>query len=105
MISGTTFYVLWWIFVFLVGGNFIPTAIAYAQAHPRRGKLAALNVISLFSFALWVVLMAWAVGGGADDSRVTRFLANRQNRRMLGASIVAMFVLSFGSTLYTMNLI
>lgn len=105
MISGTAFWVLWWIFVFLVVFNFLPTVIAYAQMHPRRSRLAALNVVSLFSFALWVVLMAWAIGGRKDDSRVAMFLGKRQNQLMLGVSIGLMAVFSFGSTLYGLDLI
>ncbi len=105
MISGTAFWVLWWGFVFLVVFNFLPTAIAYAQGHPRRNRLAALNIVSLFSFALWLVLMAWAIGGRSDDSRVAMFLAKPANQLMLGTSIALMAVFSFGSTLYGLDLI
>ncbi len=105
MISGTAFWVAWWIFVFLVVFNFLPAVIAYAQRHPRRHTLAALNVVSLFSFALWLVLMAWAVGGRRDDSRVAMFLSKRQNQLMLGVSIGLMVVFSFGTTLYSLDLI
>ncbi len=105
MISGTSFFILWWIFVALVMLNFVPTCVALVRNHPKRGKLAALNLVSLFSFALWLVLMAWAISGGREDSRVAMFLANEGNQRMLGISIGGMFALSFGSTLMSLGII
>ncbi len=40
------------IFIFLCVFNFLPACVAYVNRHPDRHLLAALNVVSLFSFAL-----------------------------------------------------
>ena len=105
ILSGTTFWILWWIFVFLVVFNFVPTVIAVIQRHPERRLIAGLNIVSLFSFALWLGLMAWVLGGKRDDSAINRFVSNRQNRRLVIASTIGMVMLGFSSTLYGLDLI
>lgn len=101
----TTFWLLWTIFVFLVVFNFLPACVAYVSRHPDRRRLALLNILSLFSFALWVALMVWAVGGKRDDGIINRFMGDARNRRWvtLGAAGIAAF--SFGSTLGGLNIV
>jgi uncharacterized membrane protein len=105
MVSVTSFWILWTIFVFLVVFHFFPTCVAFVSRHPERRSLAMLNILSLFSFALWLALMVWAVGGQRDDSTINRFMGNRQHRRwiQLGAAGIAAF--SFGSTLGGLNIV
>jgi uncharacterized membrane protein len=100
MISGTQFWILWDIFIFLILMNFVPTCIAYLSNHPEKQLLASLNIVSLFSFVLWIALMGWALGGRKADSGWSRFLADRQKRRMFIGGVLAFVAVSFGSTVY-----
>jgi uncharacterized membrane protein len=105
MITPTQFWILWDIFIFLILLNFVPTCIAYVSHHPDKRLLASLNIVSLFSFALWIGLMAWAMGGRRTDSKWSRFLADPQKRRMFIGGVLAFVTVSFGSTIYGLNLI
>ncbi len=100
MLSDATFWVLWSVFVFLVVFNFLPSAIAFVDRHPQRRMLAMLNVVSLFSFALWIALIVWAIGGKRDDSVINRFIGNRRNLRMVQVGVVGLIAFSVGSTLW-----
>lgn len=104
MISDMQFWILWSIFVFLVVFNFLPTCVAFVSRHPERWLLAWLNIVSLFSFILWIALMVWAAGGKRDDSVINRFVGNRQNRRFLAMGTVGLVAFGVGSTLYGFNL-
>lgn len=99
MLSDAQFWTLWTIFVFLVVFNFLPSVIAFVDRHPERRMLAMLNVVSLFSFALWIALIVWAVGGKRDDSVINRFVANPRNRRLVQLGVAGFVAFSFGSTL------
>lgn len=105
MISPTLFWILWDIFIFLILMNFVPTCIAYMSQHPERHLLASLNIVSLFSFVLWLALLAWSLGGRKADSRMNRFLADPQKRRVFVGGVLAFVAVSFGSTLYGLNLV
>lgn len=105
MITPTQFWILWDIFILLIVLNFVPTCIAYMSHHPDKQLLASLNIVSLFSFVLWIALMGWALGGKRTDSAWTRFLADRQKRRMFVGGVLAFVTVSFGSTLYGLGVI
>lgn len=92
------------IFVFLVVFNFLPACIAYVNRHPDRHLLAALNVVSLFSFALWIALMAWSVSGNSNHPLIQRFVGSPQRRRRLVASVSALVLAGFATTAVTFNL-
>ncbi len=99
MISGMTIQVLWTIFVFLVVFNFLPSCIAFVSHHPERRLLGLLNVLSLFSFALWIALMVWAVGGQRNDSVIGRFMGNPRSRELVKLGVASVMAFGFGSTL------
>ena len=105
MITPMQFWILWDIFVFLILMNFVPTCIAYVSQHPDRHLLASLNIVSLFSFVLWLALLAWSMGGKRADSRMARFLADPQRRRLFIGGVLTFTLVSFGSTLYGLELI
>nr|WP_310524394.1 superinfection immunity protein [Polymorphobacter sp.] len=105
MITPTQFWILWDIFVFLILMNFVPTCIAYLTHHPDRQLLGSLNIVSLFSFVLWLALMAWALGGRRSDSRISRFLADKTRRAVFVLGTLGFVAISFGSTLYGLDLI
>jgi hypothetical protein len=91
-----------WIFVFLCVFNFLPTAVAYVDRHPDRHLLATLNVISLFSFALWVALMGWAVAGHSNHPIIQRFVGSPRNRRRLVASAFALVMAGSAGTAWAL---
>ena len=93
------FWTLWTIFVFLVVFNFLPMIIALIDRHPERGTISLLNVISLFSFALWLALMYWVVRGKRNDEVINRFLGTGNNRKIIQLSVAGLLAFSFGSAL------
>jgi hypothetical protein len=93
------FWMLWGVFVFLVVFNFLPTIIALVDRHPERGTISLLNVISLFSFALWLALMYWVVRGTRNDEVVNRFLRSGKNREIVHFSVAGILAFSLGSAL------
>ena len=98
-IAGIDFQVLWTIFVFLVVFNFLPLCIALVSHHPQRGLIAALNLLSLFSFALWVALMAWAIGGQRNDNVIGRFINNPRYRELFKLGIASFAAFGMGATM------
>lgn len=93
------FWTLWTIFVFLVVFNFLPMIIAVVDRHPERTTIAILNVISLFSFALWMALMYWVVRGTRDDELINRFLNKGYNRKIVQYGVGCLLAFGFGSAL------
>lgn len=90
-------------FIFLFVFNFLPAAVAYVNGHPDRHLLAALNVVSLFSFALWIALMAWAASGQSSHPMIRRLVGSPQRRFRLIASVVALVGTSIASTAWALN--
>ncbi|KPF80116.1 hypothetical protein IP88_01060 [alpha proteobacterium AAP81b] len=99
MFESTQLQAIVTVFIFLVIFNFLPACVAYVDRHPERRLIAWLNLLSLFSFALWLALMAWAVGGKRPESLIGRWMGNARTRRyvVMGAAGVAAF--SLGGTL------
>ena len=82
--------------------NFIPTFVAYGRNHPERQLIGRLNVLSLISFALWLALIAWAIGGARDDSTINRFVKSSENRGRLIAIVVVLVTIGVASTAYAL---
>ncbi|WP_164155817.1 superinfection immunity protein [Sandarakinorhabdus rubra] len=91
-----------WIFVALCVFNFLPAIVAYVDRHPDRRLLAALNILSLFSFALWVALMAWARAGDSSHPLIRRFVGSAQDRRRLFASVALLLLAGSAGTAVAM---
>lgn len=105
MVAGTTaISVIVGVFIFLCVFNFLPACVAYVNRHPDRHLLAALNVVSLFSFALWIALMAWAASGTSSHPLIQRFVGSPQRRRRLIASVSALVLAGFATTAFSLNL-
>lgn len=102
--GATAISVIVGIFIFLCVFNFLPACVAYVNHHPDRHLLAALNVVSLCSFALWIALMAWAVSGNSSHPLVQRFVGSPQRRRRLIASVSALVLAGFATTAISLNL-
>ena len=98
------FWALWTVFVFLVVFNFLPMAIAFVDRHPERGTISLLNVISLFSFALWLALMYWVVRGKRNDEVINRFLGSGNNRKIVQIGVGGFLAFSLGSALGGMGI-
>ena len=105
MVAGATaISVIVGLFIFLCVFNFLPACVAYVNRHPDRHLLAALNVVSLFSFALWIALMAWAASGTSSHPMIQRFVGSPQRRRRLIASVSALVLAGFATTAFSLNL-
>jgi uncharacterized membrane protein len=104
-IAGIDLQLFWTIFVFLVVFNFMPICIAMVTRHPQRGLIAVLNVLSLFSFALWLALMAWVVNGERDDTVIARFINNPRYREFFKLGIAGIACFSIGATTAELGLI
>jgi hypothetical protein len=103
MVAGATAVsIAVWIFLFLCVFNFLPAALAYVDRHPDRHLLAALNILSLFSFALWIALMAWARAGHSDHPLIRRFVGAPQDRRRLLASVFVLMLAGSAGTAVAM---
>jgi len=99
---------IWWIwtgFVFLFVFNFMPACVAYVSSHPDRHLLAALNVVSLFSFALWIGLMAWAATGRSDHPMIQKFVGNPHQRGRLFATVGGLLFAGVAMSAWSLNLI
>lgn len=103
--SATAVWLIWSGFVFLCVFNFLPAAVAYLNDHPDKHLLAVLNVVSLFSFALWIALMAWAATGSNDHPMIQRFVGTAQRRKRLVASVISLVLIGFAGTAVSMSLI
>jgi uncharacterized membrane protein len=99
--SVTAMWLIWGGFIFLCVFNFLPAAIAYVNHHPDKHLLAALNVVSLFSFALWIALMAWATAGRNDHPLIQRFVGTPQRRARLFMSVAALVMAGFAGTVWS----
>ena len=102
MVAGTAVTIAMWVFVALCVFNFLPAVIAYVDRHPDRHLLAALNVLSLFSFALWIGLMAWARAGHSDHPMIRRFVGSAQDRRRLVVSVFMLTLAGSAGTAWAM---
>jgi hypothetical protein len=91
-----------WVFLFLCVFNFLPAALAYVDRHPDRHLLAALNVLSLFSFALWIALLGWARAGHSDHPMIRRFVGSPHDRRRLAASVFMLMLAGSAGTAVAM---
>jgi uncharacterized membrane protein len=103
--SAAAVWLIWGGFVFLCVFNFLPAAVAYVNGHPDKHLLAVLNVVSLFSFALWIALMAWAATGRNDHPMIQRFVGTPQKRKRLVASVVGLVLAGFAGTALSLNLV
>ena len=99
MASVAAWQIIGTVFIFLVVFNFLPACIAWIDRHPERRLLAGLNILSLFSFALWLALMAWAIGGRRPDSIIGRWMGDPRLRRLLVIGAMATAAFSLGGTL------
>jgi amino acid transporter len=81
-----------------------PAFIARARQHPDRRLIYKLSPLSLLSFILWLVLLAWAFTGKRDDAILSRYVSKlrRNNRLPLAISLLVFFGLA-GSLLPLMR--
>jgi ABC-type uncharacterized transport system permease subunit len=93
------------IFIFLCVFNFLPSMVAYVDRHPDRHLLATINVMALFSFALWIALMGWAVAGKSDHPLIARFVGSPRQRRRLVASVLALVMAGSAGTAWALAVV
>lgn len=59
--------------------------------------LALLNVVSLFSFMLWLALLAWARTGRRDHPVIARYLGTPVDYRRAQFAALAIVAATFGT--------
>ncbi len=87
------------VFIFLMVFNFLPACVALVDRHPERRLIAGLNVLSLFSFALWLALMAWVIGGERPNSMIGRLMSDPRARRVVVFVTAGFAAFGLGGTL------
>jgi hypothetical protein len=83
--------------------NFVPTIIAFVRRHPERRLIGQLNILSIFSFLLWMALIAWAAGGKRNDSVINRFIGRPGQRGRLIAIVATLVGLGIATTAYAVT--
>ncbi|WP_152522673.1 hypothetical protein [Sphingobium ummariense] len=70
----------------------LPALLATACKHPERALIYKLSPLTLLSFILWLVLVAWAFTGRRDDAVIARHVTKlRENKRL--PSVIVLLVL------------
>jgi hypothetical protein len=57
MLDNTTSVVL---LILIVAIYMLPTLIAFARDHPRRGTIALINVLFGWTLIVWIIVFVWA---------------------------------------------
>jgi len=83
--------------------NFVPTIIAFVRRQPERRLIGQLNILSIFSFLLWMALIAWAAGGKRNDSVINRFIGRPGQRGRLIAIVATLVGLGIATTAYAVT--
>lgn len=96
-IPAVMFWTLWTVFVFLVVFNFMPAVIGYVTGHPDRHMLALLNIVSLFSFVLWIALFTWARTRRRDHPIIARYLGTPADYRRSQLAALTVVAATFGT--------
>jgi hypothetical protein len=63
MLDNTTSVVL---LVLIVAIYMLPTLIAFARDHPRRGAITLINVLFGWTLIVWIVVFVWALATPTD---------------------------------------
>jgi hypothetical protein len=61
--------------------------------------------VSLFSFALWIGLMAWAATGRSDHPMIQKFVGNPHQRGRLFATVGGLLFAGVAMSAWSLNLI
>ncbi len=76
-----------------------PAGIAFLRRHPESSLIYKLSPLSLLSFLLWLVLIAWAFTGQKDEAVISRYIARLRGKKRLPLAITLLVVLGLGGSL------
>ena len=76
-----------------------PALIALAQQHPERRLIYKLSPLTLLSFILWLVLLAWASTGRRDEAIISRYVARLRGNNQLPLVITLLVLLGLTGSL------
>lgn len=76
-----------------------PALAALVTRHPERRLIYRLAPLTLFSFLLWVALLAWALTGQRDDARVARHVAKLRGNNRLPIAIALLVLVGLAGSL------
>jgi len=76
----------------------LPAIVALVRQHPERRLIYKLTPLTLFSFLLWLGLVAWALTGKRNDAVISRYVSKlRDNNRLpLVIALLVVFGLAAG---------
>jgi hypothetical protein len=79
-----------------------PGFIALVRRHPERRLIYTLCPLTLLSFILWMVLLAWAFTGRRDDAIISRYVAKLRGDNRLPLAITLLVLAGFAGSLLTL---
>lgn len=79
-----------------------PALIALIRRHPERRLICKLSPLTLMSFILWIVLIAWAVTGRRDDALISRYVATLRGSNRLPLAITLLVLAGIAGSAFTL---
>lgn len=79
-----------------------PAFIALVKRHPERRLIYQLTPLTLLSFTLWLVLLAWAFTGNRDDATISRWVAKLRANQRLPLAITLLVLVGLAGSLLTL---
>lgn len=80
-----------------------PALVAVARTHPERRLIYKLSPLTLLSFILWLVLLAWAFSGRRDDAIISRYVAKLRSDNRLPLAVILLVLLGLAGSLITLT--
>jgi hypothetical protein len=77
----------------------VPMAIAALRRHPERRLIYKLAPLALFSFLLWLALIAWASSRQHDDALIQKYVNKLREGKLLPLVIVVLVVIGAAGSL------
>jgi len=79
-----------------------PAFIALVKRHPERRLIYQLTPLTLLSFTLWAVLLAWAFTGNRDDAIISRWVMKLRANNRLPLAITLLVLAGLAGSLITL---
>jgi membrane protease YdiL (CAAX protease family) len=80
----------------------LPALLASVRQHPERRLIYKLTPLALFSFLLWLVLIAWAWTGKRNDAVLSRYVVKLRDNNRLPLMVALLVVLGLAGSLLTL---
>ena len=79
-----------------------PAFIALIRQHPERRLICKLSPLTLMSFILWIVLIAWAGTGRRDDALISRYVGTLRGSNRLPVAITVLVLAGMAGSAATL---